>query len=127
MKEIIMNIRTILWGTTSAMLLFVWFHAWAQTAPEPYRAPLQQLVPPSGEEPVYGWQLMTGAERDLIHERLSRAQSVQEREQIRADHHRQMQDRARQMGYNLPEEPGMHQQMMQQHMQQPMMKHRRGW
>jgi hypothetical protein len=121
-----MNIRTILWTATSVMLLFVWNYSWAQTSPEPYKAPLEQLVPPPGEEPVYGWQLMTGAERDFLHERLNRAQTEQERQQIRADHHRQMEERARQMGYTLPDESQMHQQMMQQHMQQPMMKHRRG-
>jgi hypothetical protein len=118
-----MNMRTILWIIATAILSFVWTFSWAQSAPEPYRAPLEQLVSPPGEPYIYGWQLMTGAERDLMHERLRRAQTEEERQQIHAIHHQQMQGRAKQMGYTLPEGPRMHNQAMQ--MRQPIKKQRR--
>lgn len=116
-----MKPRTILWIIAATILSFTWVHSWAQTAFEPYRAPLEQLVPPRGEDYIYGWQLMTGSERDFMHERLRRAQTKEERQQIQASHHQQMQERAKQQGYTLPEERGMHNQYM---LQQPMKKHR---
>lgn len=118
-----MKLKTILWIIAATILSFVWGHAWAQTASEPYRAPLEQLVPPPGEAYLYGWQLMTGAERDLMHERLRRAQTEEERQQIQASHHQQIQERAKQQGYTLPEGPRMHSSSM---MQRPIKKPRRG-
>ncbi|MGB8339931.1 MAG: hypothetical protein WCD07_02240 [Burkholderiales bacterium] len=103
-----MNIRTILWTVASVILLFAWGYSWAKNAPDTFHARLEQLVPPPGDANIYGWQLMTGAERDFLHEKLNRVQSEEERQQIQADHHRQMQERAKQQGYTLPEGPRMH-------------------
>jgi hypothetical protein len=118
-----MKLRSTLWAIAAAMLVFVWHYSWAQTPPGLNRPPLEQLQLPSGEPYIYGWQLMTGAERELMQQRLSRTQSEEERQQIQADHHRQMEERARQQGYTLPDESRMHHQSM---MHQQMKKHRRG-
>jgi serine phosphatase RsbU (regulator of sigma subunit) len=118
-----MKLRTLLWVLAAIMLSLVWNYSWAQTAQVPYRAPLEQLQLPTGEEYVYGWQLMTGAERDFLQQRLRRAQSEEERRQIEASHHQQMQERAMQQGYALPEEQSMRHQSMRRH---SMKKHRRG-
>jgi hypothetical protein len=48
-------------------------------------------------------------------------QSEEERRQIEASHHQQMQERAKQQGYTLPEDKGLHNQSMLQQK-----KHRRG-
>jgi len=55
---------------------------------------------------VYGWQLMTPAERDQYRQQMRQMHTRQERERFRAEHHRQMQERARERGITLPEEPG---------------------
>lgn len=54
---------------------------------------------------VFGWELMTVQERSQLRERLQLANTEQEREQIRLENHQQMQERARQMGVTLPDEP----------------------
>ena len=58
-------------------------------------------------EQVYGYQLMTTAERDAYRERMRAARTVEEREQIRLDHHAQMQARAIEQGVSLPDMPMM--------------------
>ena len=61
---------------------------------------------------VYGSQLMTQQERLEYRQRLQNAKTVEERERIRAEHHRSLQERAREQGVTLPERPpvqGMHQ------------------
>ena len=67
-------------------------------------APLQiaQSIP---EEPIYGSQMMTQQERDAHRTRLRTAATEQEREQIRREHHAQMQTRAKERGMTLPDEP----------------------
>lgn len=65
------------------------------------------------EEPIYGSQLMTQQERIEHRERLRTAQSAEEREQIRKEHHLRMQERARAAGKSLPDEPPMERGFMQ--------------
>lgn len=55
--------------------------------------------------PVYGSQLMNEQERLEHQQRMRNAASDEERQQIRAEHHNRMQERARQQGVTLPEEP----------------------
>ncbi len=55
--------------------------------------------------PVYGSQMMTEQERLEYRQRMRNATSDEERQQIRADHHQLMQERARQQGVTLPEVP----------------------
>jgi hypothetical protein len=54
---------------------------------------------------IYGSQLMTRQERSEYRTRLRAAKTAQEREQIRAEHHERMQERAKERGVTLPDEP----------------------
>lgn len=72
---------------------------------EPAHAQTQQ------QEVVYGSQLMTPQELRAYRLKMRQAKTVEERAQIRAEHHRQMQERAKERGVTLPEAPppqGMH-------------------
>ena len=55
--------------------------------------------------PIYGSQLMTPHERQAYRERMREARTARERERIRLEHHRQMQERAREHGVRLPDMP----------------------
>lgn len=60
---------------------------------------------------IYGGQLMTPAERNEFRTRMLAATSDAEREKIRAEHHAEMQKRAKERGIKLPDVPpmrGMH-------------------
>lgn len=59
----------------------------------------------TGEQPVYGSQLMNEQERLEYRQRMRNAPSEEERQQIRAEHHQRMQERAQQQGVTLPDEP----------------------
>ncbi|MEZ5934474.1 MAG: hypothetical protein R3F54_21550 [Alphaproteobacteria bacterium] len=63
------------------------------------------------QEQIYGRALMTEQEQDELRTRMRNATSQDEREQIRWEHHLKMQERAKERGVMLPEEPlfGMHQ------------------
>lgn len=49
--------------------------------------------------------MMTAEERNEYRERMRAAKTEQEREQIRNEHHQQMQARAKERGVTLPPEP----------------------
>jgi hypothetical protein len=57
------------------------------------------------ERGIYGYQLMTPEERDEFRARVRAAKTYEERERIRAEHHEQMQARAKERGLTLPPEP----------------------
>ena len=57
------------------------------------------------EAPVYGSQLMTNQERMEHRNKLRAAKTAEEREQIRLQHHEQMQLRAKEKGVTLPDMP----------------------
>jgi len=59
----------------------------------------------SNDQPVYGSQLMTDQERQAHRSRMRNAESPEELERIRAEHHGQMQMRAKEQGVTLPEMP----------------------
>lgn len=59
------------------------------------------------QQPVYGSQMMTEQERMEYQQRMKSAKTEQEREQIRAEHHVQMQERAKNQGITLPDTPPM--------------------
>ncbi len=117
-----MNFRTTLLGIVSIGIGGV-NCAFAQATPEPAptaksavsatsttsatspKVALERLQLPKGQKYIYGWQLMTGAERASINDRLRRAASERERAQIRADHRVQMDERASKLGYTLTAEP----------------------
>ena len=57
------------------------------------------------DDQIYGSQLMTQQERNEYRARLGAAKTVQQQEQIRNEHHKQMQARARERGVKLPDVP----------------------
>ena len=57
------------------------------------------------QERIYGSQLMTPQERLEYRNRMRNAPSQAERERIRAEHHHEMQERARERGMTLPDMP----------------------
>jgi len=62
-------------------------------------------VQKQAQEQVYGSQLMTPQERTEYQAKMHAAKTNEEREQIRAQHHKEMQVRAKQQGVTLPAEP----------------------
>jgi outer membrane biogenesis lipoprotein LolB len=60
------------------------------------------------QEQIYGSQLMSAQERTEYQARMRATKTNEEREQIRAQHHKEMQVRARQQGVTLPAEPPAH-------------------
>ena len=58
----------------------------------------------SGER-MFGWQLMTEAERNSYREQMRALRTEQEREQFRKTHHQQMLERAKAQGVTFPPEP----------------------
>lgn len=59
----------------------------------------------AADAPVYGSQLMTNQERIEHRNKLRAAKTAEEREQIRLQHHEQMQLRAKEQGVTLPDTP----------------------
>lgn len=71
----------------------------------PQREQGKEMEKTMEREKVYGWQLMTDAERAAYRERMRNAETEEERERIRAEHHQAMQQRAAEMGVELPARP----------------------
>jgi hypothetical protein len=59
----------------------------------------------SDQEQIYGNQLMTQQEKDDYRAKMGAAKSGEEQEQIRKQHHEQMQERAKAQGMSLPDMP----------------------
>lgn len=51
---------------------------------------------------VYGWQLMTAEEKAAYRAKLRAAKTPEERAKLRAEHHQEMEARAKQQGVTLP-------------------------
>lgn len=73
--------------------------AMAQSQP-----PASPPVAEADDTPLYGSQLMTPQERMDLRSRMRQARSMEEREQIRQEHHARMQARAKEQGVTLPDE-----------------------
>lgn len=58
-----------------------------------------------GAPQIYGSQFMTEQERFAYRQRFQNAPSAEERERIRGEHHQNTQERARQQGVTLPDQP----------------------
>lgn len=58
---------------------------------------------PMGDRDIYGYQLMTPAERDAFRSRMQAAKSAEERERIRAEHRTEMAQRAQERGLPAPD------------------------
>ena len=82
------------------LLLFSGFSVAAEQdiPPQPSQAQVQQ-------QQIYGSQLMTQQERMDFRAKMRAAQTAEERQQIREEHHALMQQRAKERGVTLPEEP----------------------
>ncbi|MFO7965560.1 MAG: hypothetical protein R6U50_16670 [Desulfobacterales bacterium] len=52
---------------------------------------------------IYGSRLMTPEERTQFHERMRAAETEQDREQIRNEHHEMIQERAKERGITMPD------------------------
>ena len=59
----------------------------------------------AADAPIYGSQLMTNQERIEHRNKLRAAKTAEEREQVRLQHHEQMQLRAKEQGVALPDAP----------------------
>ena len=57
------------------------------------------------KEIIYGSQLMTQEEIDAFRNKIQQAETIEEREIIRAKHHEIMRVRAKELGMELPEDP----------------------
>lgn len=57
------------------------------------------------QEQIYGSQLMTREERAAHYAKMRSLKTDQERQAYRLEHHRKMQERARELGITLPDEP----------------------
>lgn len=74
-----------------------------QQNPPPRKS--KKTPPASGQDVIYGSQLMTPQERAAYREKIRNAKSAEERARIRAEHHKEMQERAKKMGKTLPPAP----------------------
>ena len=59
----------------------------------------------AADAPIYGSQMMTQQEQMEHRSKMNAAKTAQEREQVRLEHHEQMQLRAKERGVSLPETP----------------------
>ncbi len=74
-------------------------------ADEPKQTQDQTRTQARDQDQIYGSQLMTPEERAQFRERMRAAKTEDERERIRREHHAQMQQRAKERGVTLPDEP----------------------
>lgn len=85
----------------SALVISLSLSAGLACAADP--TPTQEKTQNQG--PVYGSQLMTRQERIEYRTKMRAAQTTEEREQIRKEHHERMKVRAKERGVTLPDEP----------------------
>ncbi len=67
----------------------------------------QQAAKPAAKKapPIYGSQMMTQQERNEYRARMRAAKTREERDAARAEHHKAMQERAKERGVTLPDQP----------------------
>jgi hypothetical protein len=87
-------------GASAALLLSLVFGAPAQPGSGMMQAPAA-----GPEQPIYGSQLITPEERAQYQIKMRSLQTQAERDALRQEHHKQMDERAKQMGVRLPEGP----------------------
>lgn len=90
-------------GITIGSLLLAPLTVGAEEATPPPTPKVQKQA----QEQIYGSQLMTRQERLEHRAKLRAAKTAEEREQIRKEHHEKMQQRAKEKGVTLPEQPPM--------------------
>lgn len=90
--------RTILTGSLTGAALLI-----CGAAMSVVQAQTQEQA--QTQQQIFGSQLMTSQERTEYRAKLRDAKTVEERERIRSEHHKEMLERARERGVTLPEEP----------------------
>ena len=58
------------------------------------------------QDKLYGSQLMTADERNVYRDKMKQAKTPAERDRLRQEHQRDMQQRAKDRGVTLPQQPG---------------------
>lgn len=94
-----MKRRLIVPALAAALSLSAGFALAADPEPAKEQAQTQK------QEQIYGSQLMTPQERADQRAKMRAAKTAEEREQIRKEHHKLMQERAKARGMTLPDEP----------------------
>jgi hypothetical protein len=91
--------------TLVAALLAILSPAPAKAAdvPTPPAASVQKKAP--AQDKLYGSELMTPEERTAYRDRMKQAKTQADRDRIRREHHDQMQQRAKERGVTLQEQP----------------------
>ena len=69
------------------------------------QAQTQEKAQTQKQEQIYGSQLMTQQERTEYRAKMHAAKTVEEREQVRKEHHERMKELANERGVTLPDEP----------------------
>lgn len=100
MKRSISLVATLFFATSFAALAQTGTPAQSQ---EQVQQQTQQQI--QSQQRIYGSQLMTPQERMNYRQRMRQAKTVEECNQIRAEHHKQMQERAKARGITLPDMP----------------------
>jgi len=67
-----------------------------------FSLPLQSS---NAEDNVYGWEMMTEQERTQHSETMRNFNTNEERERYRLEHHKRMQERAKERGLSMPDMP----------------------
>ena len=67
--------------------------------------PVQAMNHMQSSDQIYGSELMTPQERSEYQTRMRSMKTEQEREALRLEHHKQMQERAKAQGKTLPDMP----------------------
>jgi hypothetical protein len=95
-----MNARALLAAAVAAAMMTMTVSLFAAETPAPVAKPAAK------SEPIYGYNMMTDAERNEFRGKMRNAKSEQERQSLRDDHRKAMETRARERGVTLPEQRG---------------------
>lgn len=90
-----MNTRTLIAAAVAAAMMSMTISLFAAEQPAAGVAPKS--------EPIYGYRMMTGQERDQYREKMRNAKSADERQSLREEHQKLMTERATERGVTLPQ------------------------
>jgi hypothetical protein len=100
-----MKIRILLTSAITGLLLFpIGTLLAADEEKEQAQVQSKQQVQEQ-DKMIYGWQLMSTEERAQHRAKMQSLNTEQERQAYRAEHHKQMQARAKEQGVTIPDEP----------------------
>ena len=93
--------------TKHTLLIAIMAATVAMTAAEVSLSAEPQPTKPAAKkaQPIYGSQLMTQQERDEYRAKMRAAKTQETRVALRAEHHKAMQERAKERGVTLPDQP----------------------